>query len=92
MARETIVCSNATYTELGSTSFDEAGKAVISLPNFPPQAIAPNSVHDFISRVMCKGVQLPQSNMINGHANALLMARALLRSQREGSQKPAPRP
>jgi hypothetical protein len=78
MEHISVDCRRSTLHDLGAKAFDEAGEMVIWTPALPPRAIVPHSLYDLISQVMCKGLELPSSNTVQGHAAALQMARRII--------------
>lgn len=81
--RNRIDCEARTRQDLGSEGYDEAGKSLVWLPEEPAKAIAPNTSHDFVARVVCDKVELPPTNVAQGHVAARALALRALAAQRQ---------
>ena len=79
--RQRIDCAAHTHQDLGSEGFDEGGKSIVWLPERPPEPIEANSSHAFMAKVICEKVELPASNMVQGHVAARTLALQLLRKK-----------
>jgi hypothetical protein len=80
-SRLSIDCKARTVRTWGATGFLESGRVVVSLParGFKAGPIEEGSAYDFQARVLCDGVQMPASNTMMGHAQALAVARIMLK-------------
>jgi hypothetical protein len=72
--RHRIDCDARTRQDLGSEAYDDAGKSLVWLPERPAEPIEPNSLHDFIAKVVCEKVELPDSNAARGYIAARALA------------------
>jgi hypothetical protein len=78
--RRTIDCRAHTQTDTGSVAYDEAGKVVMWLPDYPAEPLAPNSPAAAEAMVFCDGATLPTDAVV-GHEAALRAGRGLLKSR-----------